>query len=111
MTKDLACLPELSPIRICAAQQCPRFFVRDGKHLYCEEHRGARSSRSTDENRRFKFIRDNLRIPVRKLQNKIESGRLERARDGVWKDKCLTRIHIDRTKGIKKRPTEYLRIS
>jgi hypothetical protein len=110
MSENLARLPDPSPIRICAAQQCSRFFVRDGKHSYCEKHRGVKGSRSTDENRRYKFIRDNLRTPIHKLEKKISSGRLESARDGVWKDKCVTQIHTDRTKGIKKRPTDYLRI-
>jgi hypothetical protein len=109
MGKDLARLPDPSPIRICATQHCPRLFVRDGKHLHCENHRGAKVSRSADENRRYKFIRDNLRTSLRKLGKKIVSGRVMSARDGVWKDKCLTQIHIDRTKRIEKRPIEYLR--
>ena len=109
ISKDLARLPEPSPIRICDLQSCHQFFVRDRKHMHCGEHRGARASRSTDENRRYKFIRDNLRTPVRKLKKKMMSGRLASARDGVWKRKCLTQIHIDRTNGIKKRPTYYLR--
>ena len=77
MSKDLARLPEPSPIRICMTQHCSRFFVRDGKHLHCEEHRGTKVSRPTDENRRYKFIRDNLRAPIYKLRNKIASGRCE----------------------------------
>ena len=109
ISKDLARLPEPSPIRICDLQGCHQFFVRDRKRMHCGEHRGARASRSTDENRRYKFIRDNLRTPVRKLKKKMISGRLASARDGVWKQKCLTQIHIDRTNGIKKRPTYYLR--
>jgi hypothetical protein len=108
--KDLARLPEPSPIRICKIQDCHRFFVRDRKHIYCEEHRGAKATRSTDENRRYKFIRDNLRTSLGKLKRKIGSGRLLRARDGIWKQKCLTEICNDRTKRSKKRPTDYLRI-
>jgi hypothetical protein len=109
-SKDLARLPEPSPIRICEIQACHHFFVRDRKHKRCEEHRGARTSRSTDENRRYKFIRDNLQTSLLKLGKKIASGRLVRARDGIWKQKCLTQIHKDRTNGIEKRPTDYLRI-
>jgi hypothetical protein len=101
-------LPEPSPIRICETQHCHRFFGRDGKHIHCEKHRGARAYRSTDQNRRYKFIRDNLRIPLRKLEKKI--GRLAGAQDGVWKQKCLSQIHIDRNKKIKKGPGYYLRI-
>jgi hypothetical protein len=110
ISKNLARLPEPSPIRICEIQDCHQFFVRNRKHIHCEEHRGAKASRSTDENRRYKFIRDNLRTSLRKLGKKIASGRLVRARDGKWKDKCLRQIHIDRKIGIKKRPTDYLRI-
>lgn len=110
MNEDLARLPEPSPIRICATQYCPRFFVRDGKHLHCEKHRGAKATRSPDENRRYKFIRDNLRTPIHKLEKKITSGRLASARDGAWKLKCVTQIHINRTRRIKKRPIDYLRI-
>lgn len=109
-SKNLARLPEPSPIRICEIQSCHHFFVRDRKHIRCEEHRGAIASRSKDENRRYKFIRDNLRTSLRRLAKKIASGRLVRARDGKWKEKCLTQIHIDRTNGIKKRPADYLRI-
>src|ERR1700676_1968269 len=96
ISKDLARLPEPSPIRMCELQGCHQFFVRDRKHTHCGEHRGARASRSTDENRRYKFIRDNLRTPVRKLKKKMMSGRLASARAGVWKRKCLTQIHIHR---------------
>ncbi len=109
MSKDLARLPEPSPIRICEEQDCTRFFVRDGKHFYCGKHRGNKASRSTNENRRYKFIRDNLRTLVRKLEKKIMSGRIASGRDGEWKLKCMTYIHIDRAKGIKKRPIDYLR--
>jgi hypothetical protein len=110
ISKDLARLPEPSPIRICKIQDCHQFFVRDRKHIHCEEHRGAKASRSTDENRRYKFIRDNLRTPIHKLKKKIKSSRVARARDGVWKLKCLIQIHIDRTNGNRKRPTDYLRV-
>ena len=106
----VARLPEPSPIRICETQNCHRFFVREGKRIHCEKHRGARAYRSTDENRRYKFIRDNLRIPLRKLEKKIMSGRLPGTQDGVWKEKCLSQIHIDRIKKIEKRPGYYLRI-
>jgi hypothetical protein len=109
-SKDFARLPEPSPIRICEIQACHHFFVRDRKLIRCEDHRGVKAGRSTDENRRYKFIRDNLRTHLRKLGKKIVSGRLVRARDGVWKQECLTRIHIDRTNGTMKRPTDYLRI-
>ena len=111
ISKDLAILPEPSPTRICETQHCSRFFVRAGKHLYCEKHRGVKASRSTDQNRRFKFIRDNLRTPIGKLEKKITSGRLTSTRDGMWKLKCVTQIHIDKSRGIQKRPTDYLRAS
>ena len=90
--EDLARPLEPSPIRICETQHCPRFFVRDGKHLHCEKLRSVKVSRSTDENRRYKFIRDNLRIPAGKLKKKVASGRLENARDGIWKLKCVIQM-------------------
>jgi hypothetical protein len=110
ISKDHARLPDPSPIRMCKIQVCHQFFVRDRKHIHCEEHRGAKASRSTDENRRYKFIRDNLRTPIHKLKKKITSSRVASARDGTWKLKCLIRIYIGRTNGNKKRPTDYLRV-
>jgi hypothetical protein len=60
-----------------------RFFVRDGKQLHCGKHRSVGVSRSTDENRRYKFIRDNMRIPVRKLEKKIMGGRIAKHGTGI----------------------------
>ena len=109
VSEDLALLPEPCPIRRCKAQQCPKFFVRDGKNLYCKKHRRVKTSRSTGQNTRYKYVRDHMRTSLRKLEKNITSGRLAIARDGAWKQECLRQIHIDRSKGIKKRPIDYLR--
>jgi hypothetical protein len=71
-----------------------RFFVRDGKQLHCGKHRSVGVSRPTDENRRYKFIRDNMRIPVRKLEKKIMGFEMAFYKRGGGIDYTISEVTI-----------------